>query len=109
MEDTRYCNYTNDTVYCNSVCSDCGNKQSYEQIGDRFVYSLFKQAQELGENKQALKKRLHEAAQVFDGFKVTGSKFDFKNKCLINKENTLRLQWNNTGNTSVGQCCIEKI
>ena len=25
MNDTRYCEYTNDTVYCNGVCGECGN------------------------------------------------------------------------------------
>lgn len=25
MNDTRYCEYTNDTVYCNGICGECGN------------------------------------------------------------------------------------
>ena len=24
--DTCYCTYINDTVYCNGICSKCGNK-----------------------------------------------------------------------------------
>lgn len=32
MEDTRYCNYTNDTVYCNGVCEDCGNKNAVQTL-----------------------------------------------------------------------------
>lgn len=24
--DTCYCTYVNDTVYCNGICSECGNK-----------------------------------------------------------------------------------
>ena len=27
MTDTNYCTYTNDTVYCNGVCSQCGNSK----------------------------------------------------------------------------------
>lgn len=27
MNDTRYCDYTNDTVYCEGNCSECGNSK----------------------------------------------------------------------------------
>ena len=81
----------------------------YEMIGQRFVQELFDKAKLIGNDKKLLKKRLHEGASVFDSFKVTGSKFDFDRKNLVNKEGTLCVQWINNGNTSTGACHLVKI
>jgi hypothetical protein len=26
-EDTRFCPYANDTIFCNGICSECGNSK----------------------------------------------------------------------------------
>jgi hypothetical protein len=28
MEDTRFCDFINDTVYCSGICSECGNSRA---------------------------------------------------------------------------------
>lgn len=29
--DTYYCEYIQDTVYCNGICGECGNKEYKEE------------------------------------------------------------------------------